>query len=61
MTAASIVEMVTTPNTAATIATEAILPFAAGYMIRGIRGSQGPKTKIVNRIHGVRLFESDLR
>jgi hypothetical protein len=30
--------------------------FAVGYMSKGINGSQGPNTKIVNSIQGVILF-----
>ena len=33
-----------------------ILLFAAGYMSSGIKGSQGPRTKIVNKIQGRNVF-----
>jgi len=52
------VEMVTMLKTEATISTAARLCFAAGYIIRGISGSHGPKMKIMNKIHGVMLFFS---
>ena len=32
---------------------ESMFPLAAGYMTRGINGSQGPKTNMTKRIHGV--------
>ncbi len=51
----SMVPMVTNPKTEATMATLSILFVAAGYIMRGIRGSHGPKTNTVNRTHGVRL------
>ena len=35
----------------------AMLWLAAGYMINGIKGSQGPSTKRVNRIQGVRFWD----
>jgi len=38
---------------AATTTTPPGLSLAAGNMSSGIRGSQGPKTKIRKRIHGV--------
>ena len=55
-----IVPTVVRANTDATRATAVILPLAAGYMMRGISGSQGPNTNIVKRIYGVRdnAFES---
>ena len=52
----SIVSMVVNPKTDATRMTPGILCCAAGYMTNGISGSQGPNTKIVNNIHGVRLL-----
>ena len=45
--------MVVTPNADATIATPKKLPFAAGYITRGMSGSQGPNTNIMKRIQGV--------
>ncbi len=32
--------------------------WAAGYITRGIKGSQGPKIKMINRIQGVILSDS---
>ena len=52
-TIASMVAIVVSPKTDATRATLSMLFLAAGYMIKGIRGSQGPKTNIVNKTHGV--------
>ena len=54
-TTPSIVAMVTMPNMDETRITSKIFPFAAGYIRSGIKGSQGPKTKIVNKTQGVRL------
>ena len=51
----NIVAIVTNPKMEATIATLIISFLAAGYITRGINGSQGPKTNIVNRTHGVTL------
>ena len=48
-----IVAMVTKPNAAVTIKSAEKLVFTAGYIKVGINGSQGPKTKMVNNIHGV--------
>lgn len=48
-----IVAIVTSPNAEVTITTPHPLFLAAGYITRGIKGSQGPNTNIVNRIHGV--------
>lgn len=58
-TMASMVPMVVRPNIEATSATVHMLPLAAGYMMSGISGSQGPNTNIVKRIHGVKetVFE----
>jgi len=51
----SIVEIVVSPKINATITTVIISPLAAGYITRGINGSQGPNINIVKRIHGVKL------
>ena len=51
-----IVKIVTTPKMAVTITRLHKLPMAAGYISRGISGSQGPKINIVKRTHGVMLF-----
>ncbi len=56
MTILSIVIIVTTLNTMVTSTKPKILLFAAGYISKGIKGSQGPKIKIVKSIQGVRLF-----
>ena len=53
----SMVEIVTTPKIEATSTTSIILCLAAGYIIRGISGSQGPKTNIVKSTQGVRLVD----
>ena len=58
ITMVNMVASVVIPKTNAIAATEAILASAAGYIRSGINGSQGPKTKIVNRIHGVIFFVS---
>ena len=54
-TAPNIVAMVAVPNTKATRSTPKKLFFAAGYIRMGIKGSQGPKTKIANNAQGVML------
>jgi hypothetical protein len=51
----SMVNIVARPKDEATNITPEILCFIAGYMTRGIRGSQGPKTKMTKSIQGVRL------
>jgi len=51
----SMVRIVAKPNVTVTKTTPPTLCFAAGYMIRGIKGSHGPKIKIVKRIQGVML------
>lgn len=55
-TTAIMVPMVTRANTAATIDTPQRLCAAAGYIRMGIRGSHGPKIKIINNTQGVTLF-----
>ncbi len=54
------VEIVINPKIEATIATSIMLCLAAGYIIRGINGSQGPKTNIVKRTQGVRLTDFEV-
>ena len=49
------VEIVVSPKIKVTITTVIISPLAAGYITRGINGSQGPNINIVKRIHGVKL------
>ena len=49
------VVIVTTPNTEVTAISPHGLFFAAGYINKGINGSQGPKTKTVKSTHGVKL------
>jgi hypothetical protein len=56
MTILNIVAIVTTPKTLITRTRPKILLFAAGYINNGIKGSQGPNTKIVKSIQGVRFF-----
>ncbi len=51
-TAPNIVAMVMTANTLVTTARSKKPLSAAGYMRIGIKGSQGPKTKMINRVHG---------
>jgi len=58
MTQASIVVIVTSPKTIATATTANTLDLAAGYIMRGISGSQGPKTKMTKRTQGVTLAVS---
>ena len=53
----SMVEIVITPKIEATSTTFNMLFLAAGYIIRGINGSQGPKTNIVKSTQGVRLVD----
>jgi len=52
----TMVAMVVNPKISATIATVSILPLAAGYITRGIKGSQGPNTNMMKRIYGVKSF-----
>jgi len=52
----SIVAIVTTPKTPVTSTRPKVLLFAAGYISNGISGSQGPNTKMVKSIQGVRFF-----
>ena len=49
----NMVKIVVTPKASVTKATPPMLCLAAGYINRGMRGSQGPNTKMVNRIQGV--------
>ena len=51
-----IVEIVTTAKVVVTSIRFQREPWAAGYIRIGISGSHGPKTKIVNNIHGVRFL-----
>lgn len=55
-----IVNTVTRPNTALTMRTPLRLSRAAGYINRGISGSQGPNTKMMKITQGVSDFESAL-
>jgi hypothetical protein len=50
--------IVTMANRRDTIIAPEILFSAAGYITKGINGSQGPKTKIRKRIQGVVLKTS---
>jgi hypothetical protein len=50
--------IVTIEKSTDTITAPLILFWAAGYMTSGIRGSQGPKIKMMKRIHGVVLTAS---
>ena len=52
-TMAIMVDIVVILNTAATVTTPRVLCLAAGNINNGIKGSQGPKTNIVNNIQGV--------
>ena len=52
-TMAIMVDSVAAAKTVVTAARPQRLPCAAGYMSKGISGSQGPKTKITNNTHGV--------
>ena len=54
----NIVAIVVNPKMEATMATLIILFVAAGYITRGINGSQGPKTNMINRTQGVTLPSS---
>lgn len=47
------VEIVTTPNTTDTSKTPLVLYSAAGKISTGINGSQGPSTKMANKIQGI--------
>jgi hypothetical protein len=47
------VDRVVTPNTIVTPATVQLSPLAAAYMRIGIKGSHGPKRKMVNNTQGV--------
>ena len=58
-TTAIMVAMVTIEKRRATSTAPGILLLAAGYIRTGIRGSQGPNTKIRKRIHGVVLAAAD--
>jgi hypothetical protein len=49
--------MVVRPKIVATSTIAPTLDFAAGYMIKGMRGSQGPNTKIVKRTQGVSVSD----
>jgi hypothetical protein len=51
----SMLAIVTKPKTDATRPTPIILLSAAGYIRRGISGSQGPNRNTMKRIHGVKL------
>lgn len=51
----NMVTMVVRPKTAVTKNVPLKLAVAAGYINIGISGSQGPSTKIVNKIQGVML------
>jgi len=53
-----IVAIVTMEKSTETTTDPAMLFSAAGYIRMGIRGSQGPKTKMRNRIQGVVLTGS---
>jgi len=55
-TITSIVLNVVIVNTPTTTSMPEILLFAAGYISKGIKGSHGPRTKTVNKIHGVISF-----
>ena len=59
-TITSIVLKVVIVNIPTTRTIPEILLFAAGYMSNGIRGSQGPSTKTVNKIQGVMSLAVDL-
>jgi hypothetical protein len=59
-TTINIVPIVKIEKTAVTQKSVRKLKLAAGYINSGINGSQGPKTKIVNSIHGVKFGESVL-
>ena len=52
-TAANIVAVVTVPKTAVTPIKSKSPPLAAAVIISGISGSQGPKTKMMNKTQGV--------
>lgn len=54
-TTLNMVPIVTIANTNVTIISPNSEFLAAGYIRIGINGSQGPNTKTVNRIQGVRL------
>ena len=58
ITMASMVDMVMLLKMITTEIKPVRLFFAAGYISNGINGSQGPNTKTVNKIQGVRLFLS---
>ena len=57
-TTPNIVAMVTIPNTQVTASTPRKPFSAAGYISTGIRTSQGPKTKMINKAQGV-IFTAD--
>lgn len=52
-TATTIVISVTMVKMSVTATTAQTSPAAAGYIRTGIKGSQGPKRKMVNSTHGV--------
>jgi hypothetical protein len=52
------VPIVTTEKSTDTIIVPDKLSWAAGYINKGIRGSQGPKTNIIKSIQGVVLTTS---
>ncbi len=54
-TMAIIVRIVVRLKTITTKTTPEVLCLAAGNISKGIKGSQGPNTNIVNNIHGVIL------
>ena len=49
----NMVKIVVKPKARVTNTTPPMLCLAAGYIRSGMRGSQGPKTKMVKRIQGV--------
>jgi hypothetical protein len=57
-TTPNMVAIVTIPNTEVTRITPPTLLFAAGYIKIGMRDSQGPRIKIVNKTQGVKFFFS---
>ncbi len=58
-TIANIVVNVVNVNTVTTRSIPEKLLLAAGYINNGIKGSHGPRTKIVNNTHGVRSLALD--
>jgi hypothetical protein len=61
ITTPSIVRIVVTPNARDTSNTSIQFPCAAGYIKRGISGSHGPSTNIINKTHGVYDLASPCR